>query len=62
MTMRADDHQIQLPLVVSTLTADAPKPVIYEKKNFGVGFKTDGVATLADTTLATTCKMARPKM
>lgn len=62
VTMRADDHQIQLPLVVSTLTADAAKTVVYEKKDFGVGFKTDGVATLADTTLPTTCKMERPKM
>lgn len=58
--MRADDHQTQMPLVVSTLTADAPKPLIYKGKNFGVAFKTDGVATRADTTLPTTCKMDRP--
>ena len=31
VTMRADDHQIQMPLVVSTLTADAPKSVMSMK-------------------------------
>ncbi len=58
--MRAEDHQIQMALVVSTLTSDAPKSLIYKGKDFGVGFKTDGVAERADTTLATTCQMERP--
>lgn len=58
--MRAEDHQIQMALVVSTLTPDAPKSLIYKGKNFGVGFKTDGVAERADTTLPTTCQMERP--
>ncbi|MEE8506017.1 MAG: ABC transporter substrate-binding protein [Kiloniellales bacterium] len=58
--MRAEDHQIQMALVVSTLTSDAPKSLIYKGKNFGVGFKTDGVAERADTTLPTTCLMERP--
>ncbi len=58
--LRADDHQIQLPLVISTITVDAPKPVMYKGKNFGVGFRTDGVASRGDTSLPTTCKMKRP--
>ena len=58
--MRADDHQIQLPLIVSSLTEDAAKKVIYKGKNFQVAFKTDGVVERADTSLPTTCKMKRP--
>lgn len=58
--MRADDHQIQLPLIVSTMTEKAAKKVIYKGKNFGVAFVTDGVAELSDTTLPTTCEMKRP--
>lgn len=58
--MRADDHQIQMPLVISTLSSDAPKSLFYKGKDFGVGFTTDGVAERADTTLETTCQMERP--
>jgi branched-chain amino acid transport system substrate-binding protein len=58
--MRADDHQMQMALVVSTLTADTPKHLIYKGKDFGVAFATDGVVDRADTTLATSCKMKRP--
>ncbi len=58
--MRAEDHQMQMPLVVSTLTADAPKQLIYKGTNFGVGFRTDGVVERTDTTLPTVCEMDRP--
>ncbi len=58
--MRADDHQMQMALVISTLTTDAAKHVIYDGKNYGLAFKSDGVAERADTTLPTTCKMERP--
>ena len=58
--MRAQDHQIQMALVVSTLASDAPKALIYKGKDFGVGFKTDGVAARADTSLTSTCQMERP--
>ncbi len=58
--MRADDHQTQMALVVSTLTSDVPKHLIYKGKDFGIGFKTDGVVTRADTTLPTSCQMDRP--
>lgn len=60
VVMRADDHQLQMPLVVSMMTADVPSKVIYKGKDFGVAFKTDGVADLEATTLPTTCKMKRP--
>jgi branched-chain amino acid transport system substrate-binding protein len=58
--MRADDHQIQLPLVVSSLTADAAIPVVYGGNDFGVAFETAGLVARADTTLPTTCEMDRP--
>ena len=58
--MRADDHQMQMSLVVSTLNPKAPKPLTYKGKNYDVGFKTDGVVERADTTLPTTCQMERP--
>jgi branched-chain amino acid transport system substrate-binding protein len=58
--MRADDHQTQMPLVVSTLSAEVSKSLIYKGKDFGVAFKTDGVVTRADTTLPTSCQMDRP--
>lgn len=58
--MRASDHQMQMPLVVSMLTDKAPQPIYYKGKNFGIAFQTDGVAERKDTSLATTCKMKRP--
>jgi branched-chain amino acid transport system substrate-binding protein len=58
--MRASDHQIQMPMVISTLTDQVEKPVIYDGKNFGVAFQTDGSISRADLTLPTTCKMKRP--
>ena len=50
--MRADDHQIQLPLIVSSLTEDAAKKVIYKGKNFEVAFRRDGVVERARYQLA----------
>ena len=58
--MRADDHQMQMPLVVSTLAENAEKPVVYKGKNYGVAFTTDGVVERHDTVLPTTCQMDRP--
>jgi len=59
--MRAEDHQMQLPLVISSLNKDVKHPIMYKGRDFKIGFKTDGVASRADTTLPTTCKMKRPK-
>ncbi len=58
--MRAEDHQMLMPLVVSTLTEQAAMPVIYKGKDFGVAFATDGVVSSEDSTLVTTCEMDRP--
>lgn len=58
--MRADDHQMQMPLVVSSLTQEYQHPVIYKGRDFKLAFKTDGVVSRGDTALPTTCKMERP--
>ncbi|MCP5371354.1 MAG: ABC transporter substrate-binding protein, partial [Hyphomicrobiales bacterium] len=54
--MRASDHQLQSPLVISVLTDD----VKYDMDGAGVAFKTVQVIDTKDTTQPTTCKMERP--
>ncbi len=58
--MRAKDHQMQMPLVVSSLTKDYKIPVMYKGRDFKLAFVTDGLISRADTTLPTTCNMKRP--
>lgn len=58
--MRAEDHQIQMPMVVSEIDENAPKKFIYNNVDFGVGFRTVAVITREQATLPTTCKMQRP--
>ncbi len=58
--MRASDHQIQMPLMVSSLTTDYDKPIMYKGNDFKIAFATDGVISREDTTLPTTCDMQRP--
>ncbi len=60
VTMRKDDHQIQLPMVISTATTMADNSFIYNGKAFGVGFKTDNWVSREKLTLPTTCSMNRP--
>lgn len=60
-TLRKADHQILMPLVVSTMDPNAPKKFIYQDKDFGIGWRTNGWIRVADLTLKTTCKMKRPK-
>jgi len=54
--MRADNHQILMPMFVSTLS-DSVK---YDVEKSGVGFKTDVKINGKDMALPTTCKMQRP--
>ena len=58
--MRASDHQIQTPLMVSSLSRDYKMPIMYKGNDFKIAFTTDGVISRADTTLPTTCNMQRP--
>ncbi|MCB1151017.1 ABC transporter substrate-binding protein, partial [bacterium] len=59
--MRAKDHQIQLPMVVSKATTEYKQnPFTYDGKSLGVGWETDAWIPRKDLTLETTCKMDRP--
>jgi branched-chain amino acid transport system substrate-binding protein len=60
-TMRAKDHQIHFPLIVSQISATAKVPFIYNNKNFKIGWRTTATAPVSDLTLPTACKMKRPK-
>jgi len=60
-SMRAKDHQIHFPLIVSEMTPTAKVPFIYNNNNFKIGWKTTTTATISDLTLPTACKMKRPK-
>ncbi len=60
IVMRADNHQIAMPMVVSSIDPNAPKKLVYNDKTFGIGWKTDGWVSTKENTLATTCKMKRP--
>jgi branched-chain amino acid transport system substrate-binding protein len=54
--MRAEDHQLLMPYYAVTFT----KNVKYDAEKTGLGWKTDFIASTADLTLPTTCKMKRP--
>jgi branched-chain amino acid transport system substrate-binding protein len=54
--MRADNHQILMPMFVSTLSDN----VKYDVEKTGLGFKTDVKINGKDMALPTTCKMQRP--
>ena len=58
MTMRAQDHQVQLPIVVSTVAKDAKIKV----DDTDMGFKLVKVFTAeqASTPALASCKMQRP--
>ncbi len=60
VVMRGDDHQMLMPLVISSLTTQYKRPVVYDGKDYGVAFSTDGHVSREDTSLPTTCQMKRP--
>ena len=60
VVMRAENHQIAMPMVVSSIDPNAPIKLVYNDKTFGIGWKTDGWVSTAENTLSTTCKMERP--
>ncbi len=59
--MRAKDHQILFPLLVSQMTAKAKVAFVYNNKSFGIGWRTTTRVPVGDVTLPTPCKMKRPK-
>jgi branched-chain amino acid transport system substrate-binding protein len=58
--MRADNHQLLQPLVVSTFSKVDGKSVRYDVERTGNGFQVDYRVAAKDTALPTTCKMVRP--
>jgi branched-chain amino acid transport system substrate-binding protein len=58
--MRAADHQIIIPMIISTISTDVGKTFLYKGKDFGMAFKTDGWVARRFLDLPTTCKMERP--
>lgn len=60
IVMRADNHQIAMPMVVSEIDPNASVKFVYNNKTFGIGWKTAGWVSTAENTLPTTCQMQRP--
>ena len=58
--MRSENHQIAMPMAVSSIDTNAPIKFVFHDKQFGIGWKTDGWVSTAENTLPTTCKMKRP--
>ena len=61
ITMRKQDHQIIMPMVVSEIDPNAPIKMIYNDQPVGIAWKTVGWASKDDMTLKSVCKMKRPK-
>ena len=60
IVMRASDHQIQIPMVLSEIDDKAPQTFIYNNEDYGIGFKTLDIVSKDDVSQPTTCKMNRP--
>ena len=58
--MRADNHQIAMPMAVSEIDTKASHKFVYNGKPFGIGWKTVSWVSTAENTLPTTCQMQRP--
>lgn len=58
--MRADDHQIQMPMVVNSMDEAAPIKFVFNDESFGIGWKTEGWVSRSQSTLPTSCQMKRP--
>jgi branched-chain amino acid transport system substrate-binding protein len=58
--MRADDHQIIMPLYVSTFVKAGTADVKYDADDTGYGWKSDARIEAKDNILPTACRMERP--
>jgi branched-chain amino acid transport system substrate-binding protein len=58
--MRADDHQVIMPLYVSSFVRAGTADVKYDADDTGYGWKSDVRIEAKDNILPTTCKMERP--
>lgn len=60
-TMRAEDHQLQQPLVVSVMERAGTRDVPHDVEGSGYGFKTLRRLDAAAVAQPTTCRMNRPR-
>lgn len=60
-TMRAADHQVQQPLVVSIMNRAGTPVVAHDVEGTGFGFRTLRRVDAAQTVRAQSCKMVRPR-
>jgi branched-chain amino acid transport system substrate-binding protein len=60
VTMRKEDHQLLLPLYISTLEKKGTPGVVHDINGSGYGFRTDLRMDARELVPATTCKMVRP--
>ncbi|MGC4077772.1 MAG: branched-chain amino acid ABC transporter substrate-binding protein [Rubrivivax sp.] len=60
-TMRAEDHQLQQPLVVSVMERAGTREVPHDVEGSGYGFKTLRRLDAAAVAQPTTCRMSRPR-
>ena len=58
--MRADDHQVIMPLYVSSFVKAGTADVKYDADDTGYGWKSDVRIEAKDNILPTTCRMERP--
>ena len=60
IVMRAENHQVAMPMAVSQIDPNAPIKLVYNNEKYGIGWKTEGWVSTAENTLPTTCQMKRP--
>jgi branched-chain amino acid transport system substrate-binding protein len=58
--MRAADHQLQQPLVITTWVKADGKDIRHDQEKTGYGWRTDATLDASSATLPTTCQMKRP--
>ena len=59
-TMRAEDHQLQQPLVVSILGRAGTEGIRHDVEGSGYGFRTLQRMTAAESSQPSSCRMERP--
>ena len=60
VTMRADDHQLLLPMIIPTFGKEGSPGVRFGLEGSGFGFGNPVVIPAKDIALPTSCKMAKP--
>ncbi|MBS3732195.1 MAG: branched-chain amino acid ABC transporter substrate-binding protein [Desulfobacterales bacterium] len=59
-TMRAEDHQLNMPLYIAKMVEQGTHDAKYDVENTGMGWTTVGRVEAEDVVMPTTCDMKRP--